>query len=106
MFEVYILTPYASTLCVATFSRVLTSLNLGPVRDYGLHIVTTRPKSKRCMRLHPESALAVSPCRETSHRCHPKLGLATGIREGEAPTEPLLRIRPAGRTGGPKPGPG
>jgi hypothetical protein len=54
MFEVYILTPYVSILCVATFPRVLTSLSLGPVRDYGLHIVTTRPKSKRCMRLHPE----------------------------------------------------
>src|ERR1700682_2039829 len=76
MFEVYILTPYVSTLCVATFSRVLTSLSLDPVRDYGLHIVTTRPKSKRCMRLHPELALAVSPCAARSSRCHPKHGVA------------------------------
>src|SRR4051812_35946333 len=82
MFEVYILTPYVSILCVATFSRVLTSLTLGPVRDYGLHIVTTRPKPKRCMRLHPESALAVSPCPASSTRCHPKHGLA----QAQAPT--------------------
>src|SRR5258708_2397493 len=75
MFEVYILTPYVSRLCVATFSRVLTSLSLGLVRDYGLHIVTTRPKSKRCMRLHPEQALAVSPCPASSTKCHPKHGV-------------------------------
>jgi hypothetical protein len=54
MFEVYILTPYVSIPCVPTFSGILTSLSLGPVRDYGHHIVTTRPKAKRCMRLHPE----------------------------------------------------
>ena len=76
MFEVYILTPCVSMLCVATLSEVLTSLNLGPVRDYGLHIVTTRPKSKRCRRLHPEQMLVVSPCPASSTRCHPKHGLA------------------------------
>src|SRR5262249_45598395 len=78
MFEVYILTPYVSTLCVATFSRILTSLSLGPVRDYGLHIVTTRPKSKRCLRLHPEGALVVSLYPASSTRCHPKHGLVQG----------------------------
>src|SRR3954452_24218262 len=75
MFEVYILTPCASTTCVATFSRTLTSLSLAVVRDYGLNIVTTRPKSKRCKGLHSESVLVVSPCLVSSTRCHPKHGL-------------------------------
>src|SRR5262245_11454436 len=76
MFGVYILTPCVSTLCVATFSRVLTSLSLGRAGDYGLHIVTTRPKSKRRMKLHPKQALVASPWPASSTRCHSKHGLA------------------------------
>src|SRR6516162_7562718 len=85
MFEVYILTPYVSIPCVPTFSGNLTSLSLGPVRDYGLYIVTTRPKAKRCMRLHPEEVLIVSPCPASSTKCHPKHGLP---QLTEKPTNP------------------
>src|SRR3954453_5178782 len=86
MFEVYILTPYVSIPCVTTFSRALTSLSLDPVRDYGFHIVTTRPKSKRCRRLHPVQELVVSPCLASSTRCHPKPGVATIRRRKSMPT--------------------
>src|SRR3954452_24350932 len=99
MFEVYILTPCASTTCVATFSRALTSLSLAAVRNYGLNIVTTRPKSKRCMGLHSEETLVVSACPVSSTRCHPKHGIVSiqsrGLRyphgRGDGPRRPILR---------------
>src|SRR6516165_5414220 len=78
MFEVYIVNPYASSLCVTTFLRGLTSLSVGPTRVYGLHIVTTRANSKRRKRLRREWALVISPCPASSTRCHPKHGLASG----------------------------